>query len=230
MYLLDVGVSLYSTHRSVSTVTCTAREFLSCSLSPYVLASTWICQRTELRPERYLEFRMHVDSGNVRVYFPCNHPTSLKLSCRATAVVAASSGSCTVQLCLIIFHLSPCDSSSPLPICNASVHLLSFALSLFTQIWNIGFIIRDDPTAVGEYIGNYIAHRIAEFAPTASKKFVLGLPTGSSPIPTYKHLIKLVKAGKLSFKHVITFNMDEYVALPRNHPESYHAFMYVPSP
>ncbi|KAF8528733.1 glucosamine-6-phosphate isomerase [Gautieria morchelliformis] len=88
------------------------------------------------------------------------------------------------------------------------------------------FIIRDDPTAVGEYIGNYIAHRITEFAPTESKKFVLGLPTGSSPIPTYKHLIKLVKAGKLSFKHVITFNMDEYVALPKNHPESYHAFMF----
>lgn len=95
-----------------------------------------------------------------------------------------------------------------------------------TMIWDIGFIIRDDPTAVGEYIGNYIARRITEFAPTPSKKFVLGLPTGSSPIPTYKHLIKLVKAGKLSFKHVITFNMDEYVALPRDHPESYHAFMY----
>jgi hypothetical protein len=111
--------SLCSTHRSVSTATCTAREFLSCSLSPYVLPSTWICQRTELRSERYLEFGMHVDSGKVRVYFPCKHPTSLELSCRATAVVAASSGSCMVQLCLITFHLSPCDSSSPLPIYNA---------------------------------------------------------------------------------------------------------------
>jgi len=55
---------------------------------------------------------------------------------------------------------------------------------------------------------------------------VLGLPTGSSPIPTYKHLIRLVKDGKLSFKDVITFNMDEYVGLPEDHPESYHTFMF----
>jgi 6-phosphogluconolactonase/glucosamine-6-phosphate isomerase/deaminase len=90
-----------------------------------------------------------------------------------------------------------------------------------------GFIIREDQAAVGEYIGNYIARRINDFAPTSEKKFVLGLPTGSSPIPTYKHLIKLVRAGELSFKNVITFNMDEYVGLPRDHPESYHTFMFV---
>jgi len=87
-------------------------------------------------------------------------------------------------------------------------------------------IIRDDPTAVGAYIANYICKRINDFAPTAEKPFVLGLPTGSSPIPTYKALIKLVKDGKLSFKHVITFNMDEYVGIPQDHPESYHTFMF----
>ncbi|KAG8221368.1 glucosamine-6-phosphate isomerase [Butyriboletus roseoflavus] len=87
-------------------------------------------------------------------------------------------------------------------------------------------IIRDDPTAVGEYIAIYIAKRINDFAPTADKPFVLGLPTGSSPIPTYKALIKSVKEGKLSFKHVVTFNMDEYVGLPRDHSESYHTFMF----
>ncbi|KAJ3569605.1 hypothetical protein NP233_g4939 [Leucocoprinus birnbaumii] len=87
-------------------------------------------------------------------------------------------------------------------------------------------IIRDDPSSVGEYIANYICKRINEFAPTAEKPFVLGLPTGSSPIPTYKALIKLVKDGKLSFKNVVTFNMDEYVGLPRDHPESYHTFMF----
>ncbi|PSS35568.1 hypothetical protein PHLCEN_2v1479 [Hermanssonia centrifuga] len=87
-------------------------------------------------------------------------------------------------------------------------------------------IIRDDAANVGEYIGNYIAKRINNFKPTAEKPFVLGLPTGSSPIPTYKHLIKLVKAGQLSFKHVVTFNMDEYVQLPQDHPESYHTFMF----
>ncbi|KIP02582.1 hypothetical protein PHLGIDRAFT_111917 [Phlebiopsis gigantea 11061_1 CR5-6] len=87
-------------------------------------------------------------------------------------------------------------------------------------------IIRDDASAVGEYIGDYIAKRINDFKPTAERPFVLGLPTGSSPIPTYQHLIKLVKAGQLSFKHVVTFNMDEYVRLPEDHPESYHTFMF----
>ncbi|KAG6857729.1 hypothetical protein H0H87_004145 [Tephrocybe sp. NHM501043] len=67
---------------------------------------------------------------------------------------------------------------------------------------------------------------INDFAPTADRPFVLGLPTGSSPIPTYKALIKLVKARSLSFKHVVTFNMDEYVGIPREHPESYHTFMF----
>ncbi|KAK2464205.1 hypothetical protein APHAL10511_003662 [Amanita phalloides] len=87
-------------------------------------------------------------------------------------------------------------------------------------------IIREDPKAVGEYIANYICKRVNDFKPSPERPFVLGLPTGSSPIPTYKTLIRLVKEGKLSFKNVITFNMDEYVGLPRNHPESYHTFMF----
>jgi glucosamine-6-phosphate deaminase len=66
-----------------------------------------------------------------------------------------------------------------------------------------------------------------DFAPTAERPFILGLPTGSSPIPVYKHLIKLHREKGLSFKNVVTFNMDEYVGLPEEHPESYHAFMWV---
>jgi len=87
-------------------------------------------------------------------------------------------------------------------------------------------IIRDDPAEVGEYIANYVVKRITAFAPTSEKPFVLGLPTGSSPIPTYKALIRLYKDGKISFKDVITFNMDEYVNLPKDHSESYHTFMF----
>ncbi|KAI5475093.1 putative Glucosamine-6-phosphate isomerase [Pseudohyphozyma bogoriensis] len=87
--------------------------------------------------------------------------------------------------------------------------------------------IRQSPEQVGNYVGDYIAKRINEFVPTEEKPFfVLGLPTGSSPIPTYKRLISWVKEGRLSFKNVITFNMDEYVGLSRDHPESYHSFMY----
>jgi len=87
-------------------------------------------------------------------------------------------------------------------------------------------IIRDDPLAVGDYIANYICKRINDYGATQEHPFILGLPTGSSPIPTYKALIKLVHSGKLSFKNVITFNMDEYVGLPRDHSESYHTFMF----
>lgn len=41
----------------------------------------------------------------------------------------------------------------------------------------------------------------------------------------YVEIVKAVKAGEISFKHVFTFNMDEYVGLPESHPESYHSFM-----
>ena len=42
----------------------------------------------------------------------------------------------------------------------------------------------------------------------------------------YKKLIEFYEEGKLSFKYVKTFNMDEYVGLPRDHPQSYHSFMW----
>eukprot|EP00051_Salpingoeca_urceolata_P009830 m.119395 g.119395 ORF g.119395 m.119395 type:complete len:352 (-) comp16466_c0_seq6:330-1385(-) len=86
--------------------------------------------------------------------------------------------------------------------------------------------IKDDADAVGEYCAEYIVQRVTAFQPTAEHPFVLGLPTGSTPLPTYKALVQLHKEGKVSFKHVVTFNMDEYVALPRDHPESYHSFMW----
>jgi glucosamine-6-phosphate deaminase len=88
------------------------------------------------------------------------------------------------------------------------------------------FIIEADKQAVGKWVANYIIKRILEFAPTAEKPFVLGLPTGSSPLPTYKELVRLNKEGKFSFQHVVTFNMDEYCALAQDHPESYHSFMW----
>jgi 6-phosphogluconolactonase/glucosamine-6-phosphate isomerase/deaminase len=64
-------------------------------------------------------------------------------------------------------------------------------------------------------LANYVKERINQFQPSAERPFVLGLPTGSSPIGTYKKLVELFKSGELSFKHVVTFNMDEYVGLPR---------------
>ena len=66
------------------------------------------------------------------------------------------------------------------------------------------------------------AQRINAFAPTAEKPFVLGLPTGSSPLATYKALVRMHKAGEISFQHVITFNMDEYVHITSHHITSHH--------
>jgi len=87
-------------------------------------------------------------------------------------------------------------------------------------------IIRDDYEQVSDYVARYVKRRIIDFKPTAEKPFVLGLPTGSSPIGTYRKLIEYHQRGELSFQNVITFNMDEYVGLPRDHPESYHTFMW----
>lgn len=86
-------------------------------------------------------------------------------------------------------------------------------------------IIQKDYDAMSKWAAHYIVKRILDFKPTKSNPFVLGLPTGSSPIGTYKEMVKLHKAGKISFKNVITFNMDEYVNIPEDHPESYHSFM-----
>jgi len=87
-------------------------------------------------------------------------------------------------------------------------------------------IIKKDQSEIGNWAASYIIDKIKKFKPTKEKPFVLGLPTGSSPLPVYKELIKRHKAGKISFKNVITFNMDEYVGLEESHTESYHYFMF----
>lgn len=86
-------------------------------------------------------------------------------------------------------------------------------------------IIEPTYELISQWAANYIAAKMIQAKPTAEKPFVLGLPTGSSPLGTYKELINLYKNGKISFQHVITFNMDEYVGIPEDHPESYHTFM-----
>jgi glucosamine-6-phosphate deaminase len=87
-------------------------------------------------------------------------------------------------------------------------------------------IIQPTYELVSKWSANYVAKRINEFKPNKDKPFVLGLPTGSSPLGMYKELINLNKQGKVSFKFVTTFNMDEYVHIPQDHPESYHSFMW----
>ncbi|KAI9269128.1 hypothetical protein BDA99DRAFT_535204 [Phascolomyces articulosus] len=87
-------------------------------------------------------------------------------------------------------------------------------------------VVRQDYEEVSAWTAHYIKERINQFQPSKERPFVLGLPTGSSPVGTYHRLSEFCKSGELSFKHVVTFNMDEYVGIPRNHRESYYTFMY----
>jgi len=87
-------------------------------------------------------------------------------------------------------------------------------------------IIEPSYEKVSQWAANYVARKIRDFAPAIDRPFVLGLPTGSSPIGMYRELAAMNKAAKVSFEHVITFNMDEYVGLPQEHSESYHSFMW----
>ncbi|XP_066585766.1 glucosamine-6-phosphate isomerase isoform X2 [Prorops nasuta] len=87
-------------------------------------------------------------------------------------------------------------------------------------------VICDTVDYVAEWSAKYVMKRIKDFEPNKDKYFVIGLPTGGTPLGMYKKLIEFYQAGKISFKYVKTFNMDEYVDLSRDHHESYHYYMY----
>jgi glucosamine-6-phosphate deaminase len=86
--------------------------------------------------------------------------------------------------------------------------------------------IQPDYAAASSWAAAYAALRIRRFQPGPGRPFVLGLPTGSTPLGMYRELIRLHREGKVSFANVVTFNMDEYVGLPEDHPQSYHTFMW----
>lgn len=85
-------------------------------------------------------------------------------------------------------------------------------------------IIKNNYSDVSAWTAQHIADAINNHK--GDRPFVLGLPTGSSPLGTYQKLIEMNKAGQVSFKNVVTFNMDEYVGLPREHDQSYWYFMH----
>lgn len=87
-------------------------------------------------------------------------------------------------------------------------------------------IIEETYDRMSEWAARYVAARINAAKPTKKEPFVLGCPTGSSPLGLYRKLIELYEKGEVSFRNVVTFNMDEYVGLPEDHPESYHSFMW----
>jgi len=87
-------------------------------------------------------------------------------------------------------------------------------------------IIQSNYELVSKWVASYVVKHIRDFKPTHERPFILGLPTGSSPLGTYKELVAMHKAGKVSFQNVVTFNMDEYIGISEEHPESYHSFMW----
>lgn len=81
-------------------------------------------------------------------------------------------------------------------------------------------VIVPTATEVAQFSAQHIQQTINK-----KKDAVLGLATGSSPIALYKELIARVKAGELSFKRVTSYNLDEYLGLRGDHPQSYRYFM-----
>jgi len=86
-------------------------------------------------------------------------------------------------------------------------------------------IIKKDYAEMSDWVSTYLKCKIEE-SQTNQSQYVIGLPTGSTPLGVYKNLVEYHKKNDLSFKNVITFNMDEYVNLPKEHDQSYHYFMH----
>lgn len=82
-----------------------------------------------------------------------------------------------------------------------------------------------DPDAACRSLAAELA-RLIRSANDSGRDAVLGLATGNTPIPFYRELVRLHREEGLSFAGVVTFNLDEYLGLGRDHPESYWSFMH----
>ncbi|CAK5099883.1 unnamed protein product [Meloidogyne enterolobii] len=91
------------------------------------------------------------------------------------------------------------------------------------------FVLLKDYNEISTFAAEFVCKRIVDFCKeneNNKKFFVLGLPTGSTPIGMYSKLVEFYKMGRISFKRVKTFNMDEYVGISPLHPQSYRHFMF----
>jgi glucosamine-6-phosphate deaminase len=87
------------------------------------------------------------------------------------------------------------------------------------------FVVFDSPDAACRQVASEIAQMIRNRS-AIGRSTVLGLATGNTPLPLYRELIRLHQEEGLSFQSVISFNLDEYLGLDREHPESYWSFMH----
>lgn len=90
---------------------------------------------------------------------------------------------------------------------------------------SVPFEVFDSPAAAARKVASEIATLLRSRA-AEGRHAVLGLATGSTPLPLYQELIRLHREEGLSFSQAITFNLDEYLGLTRDHPESYWSFMH----
>ncbi|HEY2574157.1 MAG TPA: glucosamine-6-phosphate deaminase [Verrucomicrobiaceae bacterium] len=88
----------------------------------------------------------------------------------------------------------------------------------------VATVIFENSASASATLAQEVAALIAERS-KSGRPAVLGLATGSTPVPFYRELIRLHREAKLSFKNVVTFNLDEYYGLKPDHPESYRRFM-----
>ena len=84
----------------------------------------------------------------------------------------------------------------------------------------MNFVVAKDYAEMSRLAADVVAEQIR-----AKDDCVLGLATGSTPVGLYAELVKDYQAGKLSFKGVSTYNLDEYRGLPAEHEQSYRYFM-----
>ncbi len=82
-------------------------------------------------------------------------------------------------------------------------------------------IISKDAESASKKAARYIADVVKR-----KPNCVLGLATGSTPLPLYQELIRMHKNEGLDFSNIVTFNLDEYLGLANNDPRSYHYFMH----
>ncbi len=87
------------------------------------------------------------------------------------------------------------------------------------------YFVFESPEAASRKVASEIATLIRERS-AQGRSAVLGLATGNTPLPLYRELIRLHREEGLSFRNVISFNLDEYIGLERDHPESYWSFMH----
>ncbi|MDA0346894.1 MAG: glucosamine-6-phosphate deaminase [Verrucomicrobia bacterium] len=93
------------------------------------------------------------------------------------------------------------------------------------QFERISTRVFQNSSAAARMVASEIADLIKQRS-KEGKQAVLGLATGSTPLPVYQELVRLHREENLSFRNVITFNLDEYYGLNTDHPESYHQFMW----